>query len=195
RDLSCLLLADLSLSTDAWISDSGRVIDVIRDSLLLFSEALAATGDRFALYGFSSVRRDNVRFHLLKGFDERYDARIRGRLIAIKPGYYTRMGAAIRHAAAILASRKSARRLLLILTDGKPNDLDKYEGRYGIEDTRMAIIEARRQGLIPFCVTIDAKAGDYLPHLFGAAGYVVVRDAAMLPQVLPSLYTRLTENI
>ncbi|MFP5417686.1 MAG: nitric oxide reductase activation protein NorD [Gammaproteobacteria bacterium] len=195
RDLSCLLLADLSLSTDAWINDSGRVIDVIRDSLLLFSEALAASGDRFALYGFSSVRRDNVRFHLLKGFDERYDARIRGRLIAIKPGYYTRMGAAIRQAAAILASRKSARRLLLILTDGKPNDLDKYEGRYGIEDTRMAIIEARRQGLIPFCVTIDAQAGEYLPHLFGAAGYVVVRDAAMLPEVLPSLYTRLTENV
>jgi nitric oxide reductase NorD protein len=195
RDLSCLLLADLSLSTDAWISNSGRVIDVIRDSLLLFSEALAATGDRFALYGFSSVRRNNVRFHLLKGFDERYNDRIRGRLAVIKPGFYTRMGAAIRHAAAILATRKSARRLLLILTDGKPNDLDKYEGRYGIEDTRMAIVEARRQGLIPFCVTIDAKAGDYLPHLFGNTGFVVVHDAAMLPQVLPSLYARLTENI
>ncbi len=195
RDLSCLLLADLSLSTDAWINNTARVIEVIRDSLLLFSEALAATNDRFALYGFSSVRRDNVRFHLLKGFDERYDDQIRGRLAAIKPGYYTRMGAAIRHATAILSTRKTARRLLLILTDGKPNDLDKYEGRYGIEDTRMAIIEARRLGLTPFCVTIDEKAGDYLPHLFGATGYVVVHDAAMLPRVLPSLYARLTENI
>ncbi len=194
RDLSCLLLADLSLSTDAWIGESGRVIDVIRDSLLLFSEALAATGDRFALYGFSSVRRHNVRFHLLKGFDERYGDLIRGRLAAVKPGYYTRMGAAIRHASAILSSRPSARRLLLILTDGKPNDLDKYEGRYGIEDTRMAIVEARRQGLIPFCVTIDAKAGDYLPHLFGATGFVVVHDAAALPRTLPDLYARLTEN-
>jgi nitric oxide reductase NorD protein len=168
---------------------------VIRDSLLLFGDALAATGDRFALYGFSSVRRDNVRFHLLKGFDERYDDRIRGRLAALKPGFYTRMGAAIRHATAILSTRRTARRLLLILTDGKPNDLDKYEGRYGIEDTRMAIIEARRLGLTPFCVTIDETAGDYLPHLFGAAGYVVVHDAAMLPRVLPSLYARLTENI
>ncbi|HMM46437.1 MAG TPA: VWA domain-containing protein [Thiobacillaceae bacterium] len=195
RDLSCLLLADLSLSTDAWISNSGRVIDVIRDSLMLFGEALSATGDRFALYGFSSVRRTNVRFHLLKGFDERYDEHVRGRLAAIKPGYYTRMGAAIRHAAAILASRRTARRLLLILTDGKPNDLDKYEGRYGIEDTRMAIIEARRLGLTPFCVTIDEKAGDYLPHLFGATGFVVVRDATMLPRVLPDLYARLTANI
>jgi nitric oxide reductase NorD protein len=195
RDLSCLLLADLSLSTDAWVNNTARVIEVIRDSLMLFGEALAATNDRFALYGFSSVRRNNVRFHLLKGFDERYGDHIRGRIAAIKPGYYTRMGAAIRHATAILSSRKTARRLLLILTDGKPNDLDKYEGRYGIEDTRMAIIEARRLGLTPFCVTIDEKAGDYLPHLFGAAGYIVVHDAAMLPQVLPRLYARLTENI
>lgn len=192
RDLSCLLLADLSLSTDAWVSNSARVIDVIRDSLLLFGEALSATGDRFALYGFSSVRRENVRYHLLKGFDERYNNAIRGRLAALKPGFYTRMGAAIRHSAAILSKQKSARRLLLILTDGKPNDLDKYEGRYGIEDTRVAIQEARRLGLTPFCVTIDEKAGDYLPHLFGANGYVVVRNAEMLPQVLPNLYVQLT---
>lgn len=192
RDLSCLLLADLSLSTDAWINNSARVVDVIRDSLMLFGEALSATGDRFALYGFSSVRRDNVRFHVLKQFEERYGSTIRGRLAAIKPGFYTRMGAAIRHSAAILAKQKSARRLLLILTDGKPNDLDKYEGRYGIEDTRVAVQEARRLGLTPFCVTIDEEAGDYLPHLFGASGYVVVRDAAMLPQVLPRLYVQLT---
>lgn len=192
RDLSCLLLADLSLSTDAWVNNSARVIDVIRDSLYLFSEALATTGDRFALYGFSSVRRDNVRFHLLKGFDERYNEQIRGRLAALKPGYYTRMGAAIRHASQILSKQKTGRRLLLILTDGKPNDLDKYEGRYGIEDTRIAIQEARRLGLTPFCVTIDEKAGDYLPHLFGSNGYVLVKNAAELPQVLPRLYIQLT---
>ena len=194
RDLACLLLADLSLSTDAWVNNSARVIDVIRDSLFLFSEALAATGDRFALYGFSSVRRQNVRFHLLKGFDERYSATIRGRLAKIKPGFYTRMGAAIRHAGNILARQRAGKRLLLILTDGKPNDLDQYEGRYGIEDTRVAIHEARQRGLVPFCVTIDERAGDYLPHLFGVGGFVVVRDAAELPQVLPRLYVKLTRN-
>jgi nitric oxide reductase NorD protein len=112
RDLACLLLADLSLSTDAWINNSARVIDVIRDSLFLFSEALSATGDSFALYGFSSVRRDNVRFHLLKGFDERYNPEVRGRLAAIKPGFYTRMGAAIRRSTQILARQKSGRRLV-----------------------------------------------------------------------------------
>ncbi|WP_420477262.1 nitric oxide reductase activation protein NorD [Noviherbaspirillum sp. ST9] len=192
RDLSCLLLADLSLSTDAWVSNSARVIDVIRDSMMLFGEALGATGDRFALYGFSSVRRENVRYHLLKGFDERYGGEVRGRLAALKPGFYTRMGAAIRHSAAILSKQRTARKLLLILTDGKPNDLDKYEGRYGIEDTRMAVQEARRLGLTPFCVTIDDKAGEYLPHLFGANGFVVVRDAQTLPKVLPNLYVQLT---
>jgi nitric oxide reductase NorD protein len=192
RDLACLLLADLSLSTDAYVSDHARAIDVIRDSLLLFSEALVATGDRFALYGFSSLRRNHVRFHLLKGFDNNYDGQVRGRISAIKPGYYTRMGAAIRHASSLLAKQKNRQRLLMLLTDGKPNDLDQYEGRYGIEDTRMALIEARRQGLRPFCVTIDSESSDYLPHLFGAGGYVVIRRPEDLPKELPLLYAQMT---
>lgn len=192
RDLACLLLADLSLSTDAWISNEQRIIDVIRDSLYLFAESLAGTGDRFAMYGFSSRRRDHVRFHHIKGFEERYDGRIRGRIGVIKPGFYTRMGAAIRHASALLAAQGNSRRLLLILTDGKPNDLDHYEGRYGVEDTRHAIAEARRAGLQPFCVTIDQRAGDYLPHLFGSNGYIVIRKPAELPRRLPLLYVQLT---
>jgi nitric oxide reductase NorD protein len=192
RDLACLLLADLSLSTDAWISNEQRVIDVIRDSLFLFGESLAATGDRFALYGFSSRYREHVRFQHLKEFDEAYDARVRGHINAIKPGYYTRMGAAIRHASNVLGAQTANRRLLLILTDGKPNDLDHYEGRYGIEDTRHAIHAARRMGLQPFCVTIDRRAGDYLPHLFGGDGYIVIRRPSELPRQLPLLYMQLT---
>ena len=192
RDLSCLLLADLSLSTDASLNNDNRIIDVIRDSLYLFADALDASDDRFALYGFSSRRREHVRFHQLKAFSERYDARVRGRLAAIKPGFYTRMGAAIRHASTLLAKQPSKQRLLLILTDGKPNDLDQYEGRYGIEDTRHAVVEARRQGLRPFCVTIDREGADYLPYLFGNAGYVVIRNPAELPQRLPLLYAQLT---
>ena len=192
RDLSCLLLADLSLSTDSWVSNEQRVIDVIRDSLLLFSEALATTGDRFALYGFSSRRRSHVRFHTLKTFDEPYTDRSRGRIQAIRPGYYTRMGAALRHATAILTRQPSSERLLLILTDGKPNDLDRYEGRYGIEDTRMAVREAVRSGVRPFCVTVDAKARDYLPYLFGANAWMLVRHAGELPARLPLLYAHLT---
>jgi nitric oxide reductase NorD protein len=192
RDLACLMLADLSLSTDAWVSDSARVIDVIRDSLYLFAEALSATGDRFSLYGFSSLKRSNVRFHVLKEFGEKYNAGIRGRIAAIKPGYYTRMGAAIRHASQLLAKQPATQRILFLLTDGKPNDLDQYEGRYGIEDTRVALVEARQMGLRPFCVTIDEKAGSYLPHLFGLGGYVVIRKPSELPKQLPLLYAQLT---
>lgn len=192
RDLVCLLLSDLSLSTDTWIGDRARVIDVIRDSLFLFAESLAATGDRFAMLGFSSRRRDPVRVHSLKDFDEPHGARVRGRIAAIKPGYYTRMGAAIRHASQQLAAQPGGRRLLLILSDGKPNDLDRYEGRYGIEDTRRAVLEARRLGLTCFCVTIDERGNDYLPHLFGTGGYVVIRRPAELPSRLPLLYARLT---
>lgn len=192
RDLACLLLADLSLSTDAWVNDHARVIDVIRDSLFLFAESLAATGDRFAMYGFSSRRRDPVRFHQLKTFTENYNARVRGRIDAIKPGYYTRMGAAVRHATQLLSGETAERRLLLLLTDGKPNDLDKYEGRYGIEDTRHALRQAREQGLQPFCVTVDKHAGEYLPHLFGSGGYVVIHRPSQLPRELPLLYARLT---
>jgi nitric oxide reductase NorD protein len=165
---------------------------VIRDSLLLFSEALATTGDRFALYGFSSRRRSHVRFHTLKTFEEPYTDRSRGRIQAIRPGYYTRMGAALRHATSLLTRQPSSERLLLILTDGKPNDLDRYEGRYGIEDTRMAVREAVRSGVRPFCVTVDAKARDYLPYLFGANAWMLVRHAGELPARLPLLYARLT---
>lgn len=192
RDLSCLLLADLSLSTDTWINNEARVIDIIRDSLFLFSEALSATRDRFALYGFSSRHRDHVRFHILKNFAESYSPHVKGRIQAIKSGYYTRMGAAIRNASKILAEQPSAQKILLILTDGKPNDLDKYEGRYGVEDTRQAIIEAEKMGLQPFCVTIDEQAEEYLPYLFGARSFLLIKKAEELPKKLPMLYFRLT---
>ncbi len=192
RDLSCLLLADLSLSTDAHINNTARVVDVIRDAVYLFSEALSVTGDRFALHGFSSRNRNHVRFYNIKGFDENYNDDVRGYIDAIRPGYYTRMGTAIRHASDLLEKETSAQKLLLIITDGKPNDLDKYEGRYGIEDTRQAILEAEKKGLQPFCVTIDEKAEDYLPYLFGKNAYILIKNAAELPAKLPSLYLRLT---
>ena len=192
RDLACLLLADLSLSTDTWVDDHHRVIDVIRDSLFLFGESLAATGDRFGIYGFSSRRRDPVRVHVIKGFDEHYGGAVRGRISAIRPGYYTRMGAALRYGTKLLEAQPATRRLLLLLSDGKPNDLDKYEGRYGIEDTRHAVLAARRLGLQPYCVTVDEGGNDYLPHLFGSDGYTVIRRPSELPRRLPALYAHLT---
>jgi nitric oxide reductase NorD protein len=193
RDLACLLLADVSMSTDAHLNDEHRVIDVIRDSLLLFGETLSVLGDDFALYGFSSLRRHQVRMQELKSFTQRYDDNTRGRIQGLKPGYYTRMGAAIRHATQLLGKSKRRNKLLLLLTDGKPNDLDLYEGRYGVEDTREAVLEARRQGLTPFCITIDREAGDYLPYMFGANGYTLIRQPEQLPLRLPQLYRQLTQ--
>ncbi|WP_426103153.1 nitric oxide reductase activation protein NorD [Pseudomonas sp. PSPC3-3] len=193
RDLACLLLADLSMSTDAHVNDEQKVIDVIRDSLLLFGESLAGAGDRFALYGFSSLRRHQVRLQVLKTFQQAYDDRTRGAIQGLKPGYYTRMGAAIRQATQLLGACPQRRKLLLLITDGKPNDLDLYEGRYGVEDTRQAVVEARRQGLIPFCITIDKQAGDYLPYMFGAHGFTLIHRPEQLPLRLPQLYRQLTE--
>tara|TARA_R110002072_G_scaffold101568_1_gene223674 strand:+ start:41869 stop:43692 length:1824 start_codon:yes stop_codon:yes gene_type:complete len=192
RDISCLVLADLSMSTDAGINADQRVIDVIRDSILVFSEALLEAGDPFAIYGFSSIKNKQVRFHLVKNFAERYDNSIRGRILSIKPGFYTRMGAAIRQATQILELQRSQQRLLLIISDGKPNDIDHYEGRYGIEDTRKAIQEAKHLGLQPFCITIDEEGSDYLPYLFGDQGFAVIKDIARLPSLLPKLYLNLT---
>ncbi len=192
RDLACLILADLSLSTDAWVSDEYRVIDVIRDSLLLFGEAMTVTKDAFACYGFSSLRRSQVRFHELKSFAKPWDATARGRISALKPGYYTRMGAAIRQATTLLTQQRASLPLLLLLSDGKPHDMDYYEGRYGIEDTRHALMSARHSGVKPFCVTVDREGASYLPHLFGAGGFTVLRKPEELPQRLPLLYAQLT---
>ncbi|NDY91474.1 VWA domain-containing protein [Ideonella livida] len=203
RSLATLLLADLSQSTDAHVwtapgrtgAGSQRVIDVIRDALYVFGEALAPTGDAFEMLGFSSVRRQHVRVHELKAFDDPWNLAARARVGAIKPGYYTRMGAAVRHATARLSARPERQRLLLLLTDGKPNDLDHYEGRHGLEDTRHAVQAARRAGLTPFCLTIDEDAHDYLPYLFGQHGYCRVHQPAQLVQRLSQAYAALTRTV
>lgn len=192
RDLACLVLADLSLSTEAAVDEHHQVIDLVKDSLQLMGEALEASGDHFAMYGFSSRRRDHVRMTLIKNFSDKWNDSMRGRVKTLKPGYYTRMGAAIRQATDILKQHPAQQRLLLLLTDGKPNDLDIYEGRYGMEDTRHAIIEAKSAGLQPFCVTIEQEAADYLPHLFGTNQYYLLRKVHDLPKMLPQIYLLLT---
>ena len=192
RSLATLLLADLSLSTDAYATSNARVIDVIREALYVFGSALSGTGDAFEILGFSSVRRQHVRIQHIKGFHEPWSDAIHTRIGALKPGFYTRMGAAVRDATQRLSARPERQRLLLVLTDGKPNDIDVYEGRYGLEDTRHAIQEARAAGLIPFCVTIDHEAHQYLPMLFGAQGYALVHRPQDLVKHLTQAWTTLT---
>ena len=193
RDMSTLLLADISLSTEGGITQEIRIIDVIKDSLMVFSEALEKLEDKFAIYTFSSLQNKKVYFNIIKNFKDRYDALIRGRIDSIKPQYYTRMGAAIRESITILDKQQSANKLLLIISDGKPNDEDRYDGRYGIEDTKKALQEAKKKGITPFCITIDLDAKEYLNYLFGANGYAIVRNGQKLPKVLTEVYINLTK--
>ena len=193
RDISTLLLADISLSTEAGVTQDIRVIDMIKDSLMVFSESLHRLEDSFGIYAFSSIKNKKVNFHIVKNFKEKYGELARGRIDVLKPGYYTRLGAAVRESGKILQKQQSQNRLLLILSDGKPNDTDRYDGRYGIEDTKKAIDEVRQMGITPFCITIDVEAREYLPYLFGKNSYAVIRDAKKLPKVLTEIYMNLTK--
>ncbi len=194
RDISSLLLADISLSTDAWAGTNKCVIDVIRESMLIFSSSLSESKDPFALYGFNSTHRTDVRLYTIKSFDEQFNETTIRRIDSLEPAAYTRMGAAIRHATEILSHRPSRDRLLLLLTDGKPNDIDHYEGRYGIEDTRMSLIEAKKRGMHVFCVTIDQEAHEYMPYIFGKNNFTVIRNLADLPARLTLLYHQITQR-
>jgi nitric oxide reductase NorD protein len=184
RDAAIMLLVDTSGSTDAWVADTRRIVDVEKEALLLVCEALDALGDRYAVLAFSGEGPESVALLRVKAFGERYGDAVRRRIGALEPDRYTRAGAAIRHATAALCRQPARHRLLLVLSDGKPNDVDVYEGRYGIEDTRQAVAEARLQGLHPFCLTVDREAPVYLPRIFGPGAYAVLRNAERLPGVL-----------
>jgi nitric oxide reductase NorD protein len=191
RDLALALLVDASASTDSWVSGALRVIDVEKEALVVLLEALDALGDRHAALAFSGEGPGDVRVAIIKDFDERGGLEVRRRVAALEPDGYTRAGAALRHASALLAGQAARHRLLLILSDGKPNDVDGYEGRYGIEDTRQAVAEARLQGLVPFCLTVDREAPAYLPSIFGRSGYAVLPRQELLPAVLVDVVRRL----
>lgn len=184
RDLAILLLIDVSGSTDGWVSSARRVIDVEREALLLVCIALGAMGEPYAVQAFSGHGPQSVLVRTLKRFDEPYGNPVATRIAALEPDQYTRAGAAIRHASATLMREPATQRLLLLLSDGKPNDVDIYEGRYGVEDMRRAVVEAKLQGIAPFCLTVDRHAAAYLPGVFGAHQYALLAKPSMLPTVL-----------
>jgi nitric oxide reductase NorD protein len=183
REISILILVDISGSTNTIVGNT-RIIDIEKEALLLTAHALDSLGDRYAVLTFSGETAANVRIRTLKGFAERNGAALRRRVAALRPEGYTRLGAAIRHATALLGAQRTAHQLLLILSDGKPNDSDHYDGRYGIEDSRQAIAEARTAGVHPFCLTVDRKGSDYLTRIFGAPGHLVLQDPGQLPRAL-----------
>lgn len=191
RDLSVAVLMDVSLSTDAWLQDR-RVLDVEKSALLALTHGLAACGDEHAIFTFTSRRRSRVNVSTVKNFNETLNAKVIRRIQALKSGQYTRIGAAVRHVLTQVAPRPRRHRLILILTDGKPNDIDHYEGRYGIEDTRVAIREAREAGVRVFGVTVDEHAREHFPYIFGRGAYAIFPNVARLPAALPAIYRHIT---
>ncbi|HHJ15056.1 MAG TPA: hypothetical protein ENJ79_11915 [Gammaproteobacteria bacterium] len=186
RNIAVMFMIDMSGSTKGWINQAER------EALVLLCEALETLGDRYAIYGFSGMTRKRCEVYRVKRFDEAYDESVRERISGIEPRDYTRMGVTIRHLTALLNEVEARTKLLITLSDGKPDDYDTYRGAYGIEDTRMALIEARRAGIHPFCITIDTEARDYLPHMYGAVNYAVIDEVRKLPLKVSDIYRRLT---
>ncbi|MBL8562839.1 MAG: VWA domain-containing protein, partial [Gemmobacter sp.] len=195
RDLAVSILLDVSRSTESAIPGHGHdgrsVIDIEREALAALAWGLEACGDSFAIHAFSSLRRDRVFVQEAKCFDEPMGPGVEARIAALQPGHYTRLGAAIRHVSAGLARQARKRRLLLVLTDGKPNDLDHYEGRHGIEDSRMAVQEARRAGHAVFGITVDRDGKSWFPRLFGPGAYALIPEPDHLTRALPQIYRQL----
>ena len=191
RDLAVLVLVDVSGSTDGWIAHGRRVIDVEREALLMVSIALDGMGAPFCVQAFSGEGPAGVVLRSVKTFTEPYGPAAALRIAGLEPEHYTRAGAALRHAAQTLMQEPAEHRLLLLLSDGKPNDIDDYEGRYGVEDMRQAVTEARLQGIAPFCLTIDRQAAGYLPAVFGAHHYALLPRPDLLPEVLLDWLRRL----
>ena len=192
RDLSVAVLVDVSRSTESGVGNRA-VIEVEKEALVALAEGLAACGDPCAIYAFSSLKRDRVFINRVKSFEEAIGPVVRDRIAALKPGFYTRLGAAVRHTSAELAKRPTRKRLLLVLTDGKPNDLDHYDGRYGIEDSRRAVLDARQAGNAVFGMTVDGQAQSYFPRIFGARSYAILSRPERLTTALPLLYRHLVQ--
>lgn len=186
RSIAVAFMVDMSGSTKGWINEAER------ESLVLLCDALEVLGDAYAIYGFSGVTRSRCDLFRVKRFDEAYSDQVRSRIGGIAPQDYTRMGVTIRHLSRLLAQTDARTKLLITLSDGKPDDYDGYRGDYGIEDTRQALFEARRLGIHPFCITIDQQARDYLPHMYGAANYTLIDDVRKLPFRVGEVYRRLT---
>jgi nitric oxide reductase NorD protein len=186
RDLAVVFMVDVSGSTKGWINDAER------ESLILLCQALEILGDQYAIYGFSGMTRNRCEVYKIKTFEQQDDRDVRARISGLRPQDYTRMGVVIRHLSGILNDVEARTRILITLSDGKPDDYDGYRGEYGIEDTRQALLEARHTGIHPFCITIDTEAGDYLPHMYGHASFVVVDEVRKLPVKVADIYRKLT---
>lgn len=189
RDIAVLVLCDASLSTDGYTQNK-RVLDTEKEALLLVGEVWSRLGLRFQMDAFSSRTHNHCNYQTIKGFHEDWQE-TRDRVGALESSGYTRIGAALRHATYLLEQVRADTKWLLLLTDGKPNDFDKYEGKYGIADTRKAIVEAQQQRIRLSAIAIDEKAKFYLPQMFGKGGFEILSHAKSLPFALLNNYLKM----
>jgi nitric oxide reductase NorD protein len=201
RDVAVSFLLDQSSSTARTIGrhplqpytrPGRRIIEIEKEGLVLMSEALEAVGDTYSINGFTSEGRRNVKFYVVKDFDEKYSDEVKRRIGGIAFQNNTRLGAAIRHASAKLGKQEARTRLLIVLSDGRPYDHDYGDARYAREDTREALRQAKNQGITPFCITIDRESEAELRDLYGEIGYTIIDDVLSLPERMPAIYRRLT---
>jgi nitric oxide reductase NorD protein len=185
RDIAVAFLIDMSRST------KGAVIDREKEALIIMSEALHETDDAFAVFGFSGDNRDNVDFYRIKDFDDPYGPPVKKRISAISDRFENRDGTAIRHTIQKLRRRRERTRLLILLSDGKPVDKEYY-GNYAIEDTRLALKEARHYGIRTFCLTVDRAAAEYLPRMYSHSAWTVIDEVVKLPEKITRVYRQLT---
>lgn len=192
RDIAVMLLIDLSQSIrDVPDGCDQSILELSREAVALLGWAIDRLGDEFAVAGFSSNTRHEVRYQHIKGYGEGWSDEVKCRLAAMDAGYSTRMGAALRHAGHYLSARKADKKLLLVLTDGEPSDIDVTDHRMLVEDTHKAVQELDRDGIYTHCINLDDKADDYIGDMFGTR-YTVIDNIARLPEKLPQLFLAMT---
>ena len=193
RDISIMVLVDLSESTNEQVSGQEySVLDLTRQACVLLSDAISKVGDPFAIHGFCSDGRNNVDYYRFKDFDQAWDETPKGRLAGMTGQLSTRMGAAIRHAGWHLRQQRSSKKLLLVITDGEPADVDVRDPQYLRYDAKKAVEDVGRSGIITYCMSLDPRADQYVSRIFGARNYMVVDQVERLPEKLPLLYAGLT---
>ena len=193
RDISVLVLLDLSHSTNDKVAGQEQtVLELTRSACALLADAIQKVGDKFAIHGFCSDGRHDVNYWRFKDFNDPYDDVAKARLAGMEGKLSTRMGAAIRHATSALKMQRSSKKLLLVITDGEPADVDVRDPQYLRHDTKKAVEEAGRNGIMTYCMSLDPRADQYVRRIFGERNYLVVDKVERLPEKLPVLYTGLT---
>jgi nitric oxide reductase NorD protein len=193
RDISVMVLLDLSESTNEKVLGQDQsVLDLTRQATVLLSDAINKIGDPFAIHGFCSDGRHDVEYYRFKDFDQPYNELPKARLAGMTGQLSTRMGAAIRHATHYLNAQKTSKKLLMVITDGEPADIDVRDPQYLRYDAKKSVEDAARNGISTFCMTLDPRADQYVSRIFGAKNYMIIDQIARLPEKLPLLYAGLT---